>query len=96
MLILDSLLVGGLRFVLANIVRAAEAEAQDEAGHPRERLLEAQRRLARGEIGEEALVAAERDFVAGLGGGEAGRGPISMLSGHGAEIEYFDAGSDPE
>jgi hypothetical protein len=92
MLILDSLLVGGLRFVLDKIVRATEAEAQDDADRSRERLLEAQSRLARGEISEDELVAAERDFVAALGRiRDAGRGPISMPSGHGADIEYFDA-----
>ena len=91
MLILDSLLAGSLRFVLDSIVRAAEAEAQDDAGRTRERLLEAQRRLARGEISEAELVAAERDFVAALGGiREAGRGPISMASCDSADIEYLD------
>jgi hypothetical protein len=92
MLILDSLFVGGLRFVLDKIVRAAEAEAQDDADRSRERLLEAQSRLARGEISEDELVAAERNFVAALGRiRDAGRGPISMPSGRGADIEYFDA-----
>ena len=92
MLILDSLLAGGLRFVLDTLVRAAEAEAQDDAGRSRERLLEAQLRRARGEIGEDELVAAERDFVAALATLRGSpQGPISMPSGHGADIEYFDS-----
>ena len=91
MLILDSLLVGGLRFVLESVVRAAQAEAQDDAGRSRERLLEAQRRLERGEIGEDELVAAERDFVAALRAvRDAAPGPISMSSGDGADIDYFE------
>jgi gas vesicle protein GvpG len=63
MFILDSLLVGSLRFVLDKIVAAAEAEAQDDSAL-REQLLEAQMRLELGEISEEAFVALETDLLA--------------------------------
>ena len=51
MFILDSLLVGGIRFVLEKVVAAAEAEMQDDAAL-REQLLEAQMRLELGEISD--------------------------------------------
>jgi hypothetical protein len=63
MFILDSLLVGSLRFVLDKIVAAAEAEAQDDTSL-REQLLEAQMRLELGEISEEEFVAIESDLLA--------------------------------
>ena len=49
MFILDSILIGSLRFVLDKIVAAAEAEAFDDSAL-REQLLEAQMRLELGEI----------------------------------------------
>jgi len=63
MFILDSLLVGSLRFVLDKIVAAAEAEAQDDSAL-REQLLEAQMLLELGEISEDAFVAIESDLLA--------------------------------
>ena len=63
MFILDSLLVGSLRFVLDKIVAAAEAEAQDDSSL-REQLLEAQMRLELGEITEEEFAAIESDLLA--------------------------------
>ena len=62
MFILDSLLIGSLRFVLDKIVAAAEAEAKDDSAL-RERLLEAQMRLELGEITEEEFAAIERDVL---------------------------------
>ena len=92
MLILDSLLIGGLRFVLDKLVQAAQAEAQDDSAL-RDRLLEAQTRLERGEITEEEFIAAERDFIASLGAMRgAPQGPISMPPGGetGFEIQSVD------
>ena len=65
MIILDSLLIGSLRFVLDKIVAAAEAEANDDTAL-REQLLEAQMRLELGEITESEFVSIERDVVARL------------------------------
>jgi hypothetical protein len=62
MFILDSLLIGSLRFVLDKVVAAAEAEMQDDTAL-REQLLEAQMRLELGEISEEEFTAIERDVL---------------------------------
>jgi hypothetical protein len=63
MFILDSLLVGSLRFVLDKLVAAAEAEADDDTSL-REQLLEAQMRLELGEISESEFADVERDVLA--------------------------------
>src|SRR5262245_50717774 len=63
MFILDSLLIGSLRFVLDKIVAAAEAESQDDTSL-REQLLEAQMRLELGEIDEDEFAEIERDVLA--------------------------------
>jgi hypothetical protein len=60
--ILDSMIVGSLRFVLDKIAAAAEAEASDDTSL-RERLLEAQMQLELGEISEDEFVAIERDVL---------------------------------
>ena len=78
MFILDSLLIGSLRFVLDKVVAAAEAELQDDSVL-REQLLEAQMRLELGEITDEECAAIESDVLARLRElkGNA-QGPISM------------------
>jgi hypothetical protein len=63
MFILDSLLVGSLRFVLDKIVAAAEAETDNDTSL-REELLEAQMQLELGEISESDFEAIERDVLA--------------------------------
>jgi hypothetical protein len=63
MFILDSLLIGSLRFVLDKIVAAAEAESQDDTSL-REQLLEAQMRLELGEISEDEFAEIENDVLA--------------------------------
>ena len=62
MFILDSLLIGSLRFVLDKIVAAAEAESQDDSSL-REQLLEAQMQLELGEITEAEFAEIERDVL---------------------------------
>ena len=61
--ILDTLLIGSLRFVLDKVVAAAEAEMQDGTAL-REQLLEAQMRLELGEISDEEFAETERDLLA--------------------------------
>jgi hypothetical protein len=61
--ILDTLLIGSLRFVLDKVVAAAEAEMQDDTAL-REQLLEAQMQLELGEISDEQFGAIERDILA--------------------------------
>ena len=63
MFILDSLLIGSLRFVLDKVATAAEAELHDDTAL-REQLLEATMKLELGEISEEEFIALERDILA--------------------------------
>ena len=63
MIILDTLLVGGLKFVLGKIAAAVEAEMADDTVW-REELLAAQMRLELGEITERQFVKIERDLLA--------------------------------
>jgi Gas vesicle protein G len=60
MFILDSLLVGGIRFVLEKVATIADQELNDPKRH-HERLLEAQMKLANGEIDETEYAAIEAD-----------------------------------
>jgi hypothetical protein len=62
MFILDSLLIGSIRFVLEKVVAAAEAEAQDDTAL-REQLLEAQMQLELGEITDAEFADIERDIL---------------------------------
>jgi len=60
--ILDSLLLGSIRFMLDKVLAAAETEMQDDTAL-REQLLEAQMRLELGEITEEEFAEIERDVL---------------------------------
>lgn len=59
MIILDTLLIGGLRFVLDKIAQAVDAEMNDE-GRLREELLAAQMRLELGEMTPKEFAELER------------------------------------
>jgi hypothetical protein len=63
--ILDSLLFGGLKFVLSKIAAAVDAELDDET-ILREELLAVQMRLELGEITDEEFAAAERELLAAI------------------------------
>ena len=63
MFILDTLLIGSLRFVLDKVVAAAEAEMQDDTAL-REQLLEAQMQLELGDLTEEEFAEIEHDVLA--------------------------------
>ena len=63
MFILDSILIGSLRFVLDKVVAAAEAEMNDDTAL-RDQLLEAQMQLELGEITEEEFARIEADVLA--------------------------------
>ena len=94
MFILDSLLIGSLRFVLDKVVAAAEAEANDDSAL-RDRLLEAQMQLELGEITDEEFAVIERDVLHAIREikGRA-QGPISMSPDDkitGVDIESFDS-----
>ena len=93
MFILDSLLIGSLRFVLDKIVAAAEAEANDDTSL-RETLLEAQMRLELGEITEdefseiESVVVARLREMKGAQPGALTMSPRDRITG--VDIESFE------
>jgi hypothetical protein len=60
MFLLDSLLIGGIRFVLDKVSTIAEQEINDPE-RQRERLLEAQLKLESGEIDDAEFAAIEAD-----------------------------------
>ena len=62
MILLDRLLVGGLRFVLGKVVEAVDAE-RDEERLLREELLSLQMRLELGEVSEADLAAGEAEIL---------------------------------
>ena len=79
MIVLDRMLVGGIRFVLGKIAAAVESELDDE-DRLRERLLEAQMRLEVGEITAEELAATEKAILARLREIKAARGGAQGLA----------------
>jgi hypothetical protein len=62
MLIIDSLIISGVRFVLDKVVAAVDTELNDDSVL-RERLLDAQMRLELGEITQEEFDEFEADIV---------------------------------
>ena len=62
MIILDTLVIGGITFVLRRIAEAVDAEMNDVEAI-REELLAAQMRLELGELTAEEFAAAERDLL---------------------------------
>jgi hypothetical protein len=65
MFIVDSLLVGGLRFVLDKIAAAVDTEMNDDSAL-REQLLAAQMRVELGELSPEEFNSLEADILARL------------------------------
>jgi Gas vesicle protein G len=63
MLIIDSLLISGVRFVLDKLAAAVETELHDDAAL-RERLLDAQMRVELGEMSQDEFDALEAEIVA--------------------------------
>ena len=97
MFILDSLLIGSLRFVLDKVVAAAEAEMNDDSAL-REQLLEAQMRLELGEISDQEFATIDRDVLAAIREikrpqqGALTMSPKDKITG--VDIESFDAQED--
>jgi len=65
LLIVDKMLVGGIKFVLGKIAAAVEAELNDDS-RLREELLAAQMRLELGEMTEQEFATFEADILARL------------------------------
>jgi len=65
MIVLDKMIVGGVRFVLGKLAQAVDAEMNDDS-RLREELLASQMRLELGEISEEEFAAIEADLLARL------------------------------
>ena len=65
MLIVDSLIISGVKFVLTRLAEAVESEMYDES-HLRDELLAAQMKLELGEIDDEEFAAIEEQVLAGL------------------------------
>ena len=65
MLIVDRMLVGGIKFVLGKVAAAVDAELNDDS-RLREELLAAQMRFELGEISAEEFARFEGDIVARL------------------------------
>ena len=65
MLIIDTLLIGGIRFVLDKVAAAVETEMNDDTAL-REQLLAAQMRVELGEMTEEEFTQLEGDILARL------------------------------
>jgi hypothetical protein len=64
-LIVDKMLVGGVKFVLGKLAAAVEAELNDDS-HLREELLAAQMRLELGELTTEEFAVFEADVLVRL------------------------------
>ena len=62
MIILDTLLLGGIKFVLGKIAAAVDAELTDDTAL-KEELLEAQMRLEMGELSEAEFTRVEREIL---------------------------------
>ena len=93
MFILDSLLIGSLRFVLDKVAEAAQAEMQDDTAL-REQLLEAQMRLELGEMSHAEFRKIERRLLAAIRAIKGQPGAITMTAHDkvtGVEIESFES-----
>jgi hypothetical protein len=62
LIVLDRLLIGGIRFVLDKLAQTVEKELSDDTVL-RQRLLEAQMRLELGELSEDEFAAVEADVL---------------------------------
>jgi hypothetical protein len=93
--ILDSLLIGSLRFVLDKIVAAAEAEAHDDSGL-REQLLEAQMQFELEEISQAEFEDIERDVLARIREIRGDQWTAISMSTHDVKITGVDLESYEE
>jgi hypothetical protein len=90
--LLDTLLIGSIRFVLEKVAAAAEAEVHDDSAL-REQLLEAEMKLELGELSDAEFAAIERDILERIREIKgAGRGALTMTARDqitGVEVETY-------
>jgi len=98
-IILDTLLIGGIKFVLSKIAAAVDAQLNDDTVL-REELLAAQMRLELGEITDKEFAAIEADLLARLReirerqrGPDAGAGEMRIT---GIEARFDDGSGDAD
>ena len=101
MFLFDSLLIGGLRFVLDKVAKAADAEMDDEA-RLREILLDGQMQLEAGEMSEAEYADLERDVLKHLSAARRRRtedGEADSTAGYkvtGADVDvHFSDDDEP-
>src|SRR5689334_18943411 len=91
--ILDKMLIGGIRFVLDKLISAVDAEMNDE-DHLREELLAAQMRFELGEMTEDEFGEIETSVLAALREIQERKrgqtGPREAFGGAGAKITGID------
>ena len=90
MIVVDRLIVGGLKFVLGKIVEAVDAELDDE-GALREELLAAQMRHELGEIDEGELDRVEREILGRLREIKERRGDTAAATTKGYRVTGIEA-----
>jgi hypothetical protein len=90
MLIIDTLLVSGIKFVLTRLAEAVSAEMYDETAL-REELLAAQMKLELGEIDEADFARIEERILAGMREVRARRGEAAPKPGSTFAVESIEA-----
>ncbi len=95
MIILDSLLFGGLRFVLDKVATAVESELNDE-GRLREDLLAAQMQHELGEIDDDEMAGIESDILERLREIRAARGEETVGLRPGSRVVGVDISTGTE
>ena len=84
MFLLDSLMISGIRWAIETVVKAADAEMNDDTAL-REQLLEAEMRRETGEISDDEFVDIEADLLARIREikerREGGAGPLAFGDG---------------
>ena len=90
MFILDSLLVGGIRFVLDKVAAAVDNELNNE-DRLREELLAAEMRLELGEITEEEFAQIESDVIARMRAMRAEREGTAATTTEGYKVTGVEA-----
>jgi hypothetical protein len=92
MLIIDSLIISGIRFVLDKVAEAVDSELNDDTAL-RDQLLDAQMRLELGEMTQEAFEELEADVLARIRAIKARQrgGESAVMSPKGMKVTGIEA-----